>query len=106
MCYKYQVSKQQKSRISAGLSLLILMMFIHAGFLGDSCLLHNEQTAHSLESTLSCRSLTCVCFFHGVYAPVEVGFTFNVRGFTPVKEAIPAQPDRLMALAVFHPPRD
>jgi hypothetical protein len=106
-CYRWpsSVSRHLKTRLSTALSLLILLMFVHVHFLGDPCLLHGEHTAQAMESTLSCRTMSCLCFLHAVYAPVEVGFSVVTR--VSVQEEAPLSPDpiRLIASDIFHPPR-
>jgi hypothetical protein len=94
-----------RKRVSGCLSLLILFMLVHAHFLGDPCLLHGEHTAQAMLSTLSSRAMTCLCFFHAVYAPVEVRFAaFSlVAGLT--REPVSGRNIRLLTLEIFHPPR-
>jgi len=91
-------------RISGGLSLLILLMLVHVHFLGDPCLLHGEHTAQALGSTLSCRAMTCLCFFHAVYAPVEVIFSVVNRAFVQAEVPTSGRHIRLLAFEIYHPP--
>jgi len=99
------MSRPLIARISIGLSLLILFMLVHIHFLGDPCLLHGEHTAQAMESTLSCRAMTCLCFLHAVYSPVEAGFSTITRAFIQAEEPLPDRPIRLLSFDIFHPPR-
>ena len=94
-----------RKRLSGGLSLMILFTLVHIHFLGDPCMLHGEHTAQALESTLSCRTMSCLCFFHAVYAPVEVSHTAVNRAFIQAEELSPSRHIRLLAFDIFHPPR-
>ena len=98
------VTKHLRTRISGGLSLLILLMLVQVHFLGDPCLLHGEHTAQALESTLSCQVMSCLCFFHAVYSPVEVGFSVITRVFIQADEPSPDRQIHLLAFEIFHPP--
>jgi len=98
------MTKHLRARISGSLSLLILFMLLHVHFLGDPCLLHSEHTAQALESTLSCRAMNCLCFFHAVYSPVEVGFSVITQVLIQADEPSPDRHIRLLAFEIFHPP--
>jgi hypothetical protein len=98
------VTKHLRTRISGGLSLLILLMLVQVHFLGDPCLLHGEHTAQALESTLSCQVMNCLCFFHAVYAPVEVNFSIITQIFAQEEELSSGRRIRLLAFEIFHPP--
>ena len=94
-----------RKRLSGGLCLFILLTLVHIHFLGDPCLLHGEHTAQSLESTLSCQALGCLCFFHAVYDPVEVVFSAVTPAFVEAEEPTSVRTCRLLAFEIFHPPR-
>ena len=97
--------KRPRKKLSAGLSLLILLTLVHVHFLGDPCLVHGEHTAHSLDDTLSCRAMSCLCFFHACYAPVEAALSEAPRAFLQAEEPPRNRPIRLLAFDIFHPPR-
>jgi hypothetical protein len=94
-----------RKRLSGGLSLFVLLTLVHIHFLGDPCLLHGEHTAQALESTLSCRVMGCLCFFHAVYAPADITFSSIPRAFIQAEEPASGRPLRLLAFEIFHPPR-
>jgi hypothetical protein len=94
-----------RRQLSAGLSLLILFALIQIHFLGDPCLLHGEHTAQSQQSTLSCRTMSCLCFFHAFYAPVEAPQSAAMQASAPAEEKPLDCPIRLLAFDIFHPPR-
>lgn len=93
------------AQLSTALSLLILLMLIHVHFLGDPCLLHDEHTAQAMESTLSCRTMSCLCFLHAVYPAVKAGFSIVTRVFVQAEEPLSPDPVRLLTSDIFHPPR-
>jgi hypothetical protein len=81
------------------------MTLVHIHFLGDPCLVHSEHTAHPLGSTLSTRAMTCLCFFHGVYAPVAASFFVFPLEIALAEYAFPDQDMPLLTFDIFHPPR-
>ena len=99
------MTKRQRKKLSGGLSLLFLLTLVHIHFLGDPCLVHGEHTAQSLEDTISCRTMSCLCFFHAYYAPVEAALSEAPRAFIQAEEPPRSRPIRLLAFGIFHPPR-
>jgi hypothetical protein len=99
------MSRHLIARISIGLTLLILFLLVQVHFLGDPCLVHGEHTAQAMESTLSCRTMTCLCFLHSAYSPAEAGFSFIARVSVQAVEPVSSGPIRLVAFDIFHPPR-
>ncbi len=99
------MSRYLLARISIGLSMLILFTLVQVHYLGDPCLLHGEHDAQAMESTLSCRTMACLCFLHSVYSPVEAGFSFVTRASGPAEEPLSEGYFRLLAFDIFHPPR-
>jgi hypothetical protein len=98
------MTEHLRMRISGGLSLLILFMLVQVHFLGDPCLVHGAHTAQALESTLSCRAMTCLCFFHAFYAPVEVSYSVVTRVFVQAEAPASDRHIRLLGFEIFHPP--
>jgi hypothetical protein len=96
---------QLRSQICCGLSLLLVITLVHIHFLGDPCLVHCEDTAHPLGSTLSTRAMTCLCFFHAVYGPVTVPFFVFLQEAPLAEDALPDQDMPLLTFDIFHPPR-
>jgi len=94
-----------RKRVSGCLSLLILSTLVHIYFLSDPCLLQGERTAQAMESTISTRALTCLCFFHTVYAAVEVRFAVIPLVAGSTRGPIHDRNIRLLILEIFHPPR-
>ncbi|HUU39153.1 MAG TPA: hypothetical protein VMW46_13235 [Candidatus Desulfaltia sp.] len=94
-----------RKRVCGGLSLLLLFTLVHIHFLGDPCLLHCEHTAQPLDSTLATRAMTCFCFFHAVYAPVEVLFFVFPLEISLAENAYSDRHLPLLQYDIFHPPR-
>lgn len=99
------MTTQPRKKISGGLSLIILLTLVHIHFLGDPCLVHGEHTAQSFEATLSCRAMSCLCFFHAYYAPVEITLSGTPGAFFQAEDPPRDRPIRLLAFDIFHPPR-
>ena len=99
------MSRHLTTQLSTALSLLILLMLVHVHFLGDPCLLHGEHTAQSLGPTLSCRTMSCLCFLHAVYPPVEAGISVVTLVFVLEEEPFSPDPVPSLAFGIFHPPR-
>ncbi len=94
-----------RKKICGGLCFLFIMMLLHIHFQGDSCMIHCEHTAHPLGATLSVRAATCLCFFHAVYAPVEVLFFVFPLEIPLAENVIPDRYMPLVSFDIFHPPR-
>jgi hypothetical protein len=94
-----------RNQICCGLCLLLIFTLIHIHFLGDPCLMHREHTAHPLGSTLSIRAMTCLCFFHAVYAPATVSFFVFPQEITLAEEIPPEKNRPILTFDIFHPPR-
>jgi hypothetical protein len=99
------MAKHRKPGVSGCLSLLILLLVVHMHFLVDPCLDHHGQTAQGPNGPLNCRSLSCLCFFHAVYAPVEAGFSVITGDLMAAEEPASDPCLRLLAFDIFHPPR-
>ncbi|MDH4271384.1 MAG: hypothetical protein OEW18_05345 [Candidatus Aminicenantes bacterium] len=96
---------QLRSQVCCGLSLLLVFTLVHIHFLGDPCLVHREDTAHPLGSALSIRAMTCLCFFHAVYAPIKVPFFVFPLEMPLAEYAFPDRDIPLLTFDIFHPPR-
>jgi hypothetical protein len=58
-----------------------------------------------LGSTLSIRAMTCLCFFHAVYAPATVSFFVFPQEITLAEEIPPEKNRPILTFDIFHPPR-
>jgi len=68
-------------------------------------MIHCKHTAHSLGSTLSIRAMTCLCFFHAVYAPAAVAFFVFPLEIPLAGHVFPDRTMPLLTFDIFHPPR-